>query len=308
MESSSYKKKKYHYTELCFFITVAALWAIALFTVSGTPIQWIAEYWPVVLVSFFSAAVINATATGGGIVLLPTVSFFYELNIAQAIKLALSIQALGITSGALTWPRHFILWRYFFFACASSSTGMLAGTFLWTPSIDLTLGVFGFTAIALGIILLLEARYEPPGTATQQPVTTISHPVRFCGLCVIGGLITAWVSTGIGEIVALWLFFQARSRTGSCVATGVAVFAFCSILGIVLHAGLGDIHWHYLLFTSLGAITGGRVGANSGALLAAIEKKRNENPDSHQGSLANNPLKACAAFAILLNGAAILWL
>lgn len=299
-------------SEAIYFIVVICLWLVALGSFFSSPVELFLNSWPIILIAFISAIVANATAVGGGFIFLPLFTFFYDLSAIQSLKLALSTQAFGMTSGAISWPRHLIIWRYFFFACFSSSLGMVVGTFFWIPSNELIHELFGYGSLVIGAVLLIEAAQTDAGRdKPARPLRGFSAIVFFL-LCVTGGLITSWISIGVGEVVAMWMLFRARFGIAQSVATGVAVLAFCSVLGFIFHSAIGGIAWHYLMFTSLGVIMGGRVGAKFGACLANTHQTIQVNKVSHQRgpglSLSDKPLKLFVGFVILADGLVVLYL
>lgn len=213
----------------------------------------------------------------------------------ESLKLALSTQAFGMTSGAVSWPGHHIVWRYLLVAVIASGIGMTLGTFIWSPSSEVVHIFFGATSIVLGIIIFIEIYFGKKVEEKKIDITK-GQIFYFIILCVAGGLINAWVSIGVGEIVALWLLFKWRFSIAQSIATGVAALAFCSILGFIYHSFLGGIIWHLLVFTAPGVILGGRVGALFGARLA--ENKL------HMDS--GEKLKVFVASVILIDGIVVL--
>lgn len=295
------KKPTLVYYYIRFLVIIFSIWLITLNLFFHEPIQLITNYWPITVIAFVSAIVANATAIGGGFIFLPLFSLSYALNATEALKLALSTQAFGMTSGALSWPRNLIQWHYFFLACLGSSIGMAVGTFYWFPSNEVIYSAFGNFSILLCFLLLFEALYKPLSNANTSnlPCTKI---ILFVLVCCLGGLITAWISIGVGEIVAVWLLLQAKLNISKSIATGVAVLAFCSILGFIFHSMSGGIPWEYLMFTAPGVILGGNVGAKLGMKLANADLTFS----THYFS-AEILLKIFVALIVLFDGIFILY-
>ena len=294
--------------ELFFITTVACLWLLVLLNFFSEPIQLFLDSWPIIIIAFLGAVVANATAVGGGFIFVPLFTFFYDLSAIQSLKLALSTQAFGMTTGALSWPRRLIVWPYFFLACGASSLGMMLGTFFWIPSNELIHQLFGYASIVIGAVLFIEATYSSLKEKQHHRLAMNQWAVCYFFVCIAGGLITAWVSIGIGEVVAMWMLFQARYSIASSVATGVAVLAFCSVLGFIFHNIIGGIVWHYLIFTSIGVIFGGRVGAKFGARLASTNKFDQPPLLPRRKTFSEKPLKLFVAAVILLDGIVVIWL
>ena len=112
--------------------------------------------WPIFFIALLSATVANATAVGGGFIFLPLFSIGYGLGAVEALKLALSTQAFGMTSGAGSWPRNYIHWDILAIACVGCAIGMGIGTFYLQPSPEVIHIYFGWTSIGMGVALMVE--------------------------------------------------------------------------------------------------------------------------------------------------------
>jgi uncharacterized membrane protein YfcA len=75
-------------------------------------------------------------------------------------------------------------------------------------------------------------------------------------LAVPGGAITALLSVGIGELVALYLFMR---HYPVLLSTGVAcvVFSASVVSGMIWHVGNGTVQWEVVLLAGPGAALGG---------------------------------------------------
>ena len=238
--------------------------SIALALYSDAPLALAAEHGFLTPISIVAAAIANATAIGGGFLFLPFFLLVYQLSAAESLKLALATQAFGMTSGALGWSRTRIVGRALAIAAVASGIGMAIGTFLWRVDALTIKSVFGWVSIGVGVALWLELRF---GSGQRETTMSTDAPraIAFALACLAGGVLNAWVSIGIGEVVALYLLFVYRIRMDHAIATGVAALAFDSLLGFAFHAGLGGIRWELLAFTAPGVVVGGRLGAKLGA-------------------------------------------
>jgi uncharacterized membrane protein YfcA len=74
---------------------------------------------------------------------------------------------------------------------------------------------------------------------------------------IIGGGITAWLSIGVGELVAVYLIIRGFNVTFS-IACAVILSAFTVWGGIVFHLLITNaVYWPVVLFAGIGAIIGG---------------------------------------------------
>lgn len=277
---------------------------MALFIFTDNPTILLAKNWPIVLIAFVSATVANATAVGGGFIFLPLFSFAYSLSPVASLKLALSTQAFGMSSGALGWSKSLIDFRYFKYGAITGILGMLIGTFIIKPDPNLIHGIFGYASILVGIGIFIEILYLSKSKKNKTQELTNSSVIEYSAFAFIGGLITAWTSIGIGEVVALWMLFRAKENMVKCVATGVAVLAICSISGLVFHTIEGGIAWDYLWFTAPGVILGGRAGAVFGKKL--VGQKSSESNKQEEGHHKEVRLKIFVAVIILIDGLVVI--
>ncbi|WCN11180.1 sulfite exporter TauE/SafE family protein [Marinomonas mediterranea] len=286
-----------------FVLIVASLWLAVLFGVMDNPTWLLQENWPIIFIAFASAAVANATAVGGGFIFLPLFSFAYSLSAAEALKLALATQAFGMSSGALGWSKKVIDFHFLKLGAGAGVLGMFIGTFLFTPPGHLIHNIFGYASIVVSLALFIEMIYirKTDKTVFDEPNHSL---VEFCIWALLGGLITAWTSIGIGEVVALWLLFRAKQSIVKSVATGVAVLAICSISGLLFHIYEGGIVWEYLIFTAPGVLLGGRAGALLGKRMAGVKKQ--QEPHIHNDNKGFG-LKLFVALVIFADGIVVIF-
>lgn len=73
------------------------------------------------------------------------------------------------------------------------------------------------------------------------------------------GIITAWLSVGVGELVAVYLILRGFNVT-SAIASAVILSAFTVWSAVIYHLMVSQaIYWNVLLFAGAGAIVGGIV-------------------------------------------------
>ena len=257
------------------------------------------KYWIVFLLAVFAATIANATAVGGGFVFMPLFSFGYGFGPVESLKLALATQAFGMSSGAMSWSVKRIRGGILLFSLIFALAGMAIGSYWIRPDIEHIHVMFGVVSILLAILIQIELRLSSSqswGDAISSP--SASGWLLFGGLCFVGGLITSWVSIGIGEVVAIWMLLRCRYPLVICVATGVAALAICSIVGFIIHMDLGGIRWEILAFTAPGVMLGGRYGGKLGLLLA----RQNSRKTGEQ----SNGLRYLIVGVIAIDGIAVL--
>ncbi|MDM7860278.1 sulfite exporter TauE/SafE family protein [Alteromonas sp. ASW11-36] len=215
----------------------------------------------------------NATGAGGGVVFVP---FFNHLGFSAITIVATSfaIQCCGMTAGAVTWfrfyrqhHRHDGDWGQMGRVLAFSVPSSILG--IWTVQIVeyqqwFSLHGDGVEALHLwfGIfsILLAIAIYGSIPLLKRTEFNQLLERTDLLALGLIGycgGAITAWLSVGVGELVAVYLIMRGFNVTFA-IACAVILSAFSVWGAIGYHGFITDaIYWPVVLFAGAGAVIGG---------------------------------------------------
>ncbi len=282
-------------------IAVGMLFIPLLTAADGGYLEVYQANWPLVPAAFLAAFFANATAVGGGFLFVPLFLLLYDMPALSALVLSLATQAWGMTSGATGWSGKHIHRSGVAWAAAAGGIGMAIGTFAVTPTPTEVKGVFGWVSLIIGLALVVEMRWRPP----ERDAPTPGFGAGYAVACLLGGVVTAWVSIGIGEVVVLWLLVRQRVDIATAIGTGVAALAACSVVGFAFHAAAGAIPWDYLAFTAIGVTLGGRAGAVWGKWLEA-RKADAPPPRFARGWPAYSPLKAVFVIVAVLDGVGML--
>lgn len=218
----------------------------------------------------------NATGAGGGVVFVP---FFNYLSFSpqSVVATSFAIQCCGMTAGALTWAtyykrqhKHDDYWKALpsalmltipssicgiGFAQYSSQSKLLL-EHLWGGANNLHFA-FGSFSVLLSMAIfasipLMKRTHFKNDLQTKDLVL-----LPFIGF--LGGIITAWLSVGVGELVAVYLIIRGFNVTMS-IAIAVILSAFTVWSALPYHAFIGEsVIWHVVLFAGAGAIIGGMI-------------------------------------------------
>jgi uncharacterized membrane protein YfcA len=248
-------------------VIVILIWAI-VFLLSTGKLQLVSDYWYFFFLGIFGAVVANSTGAGGGIVFIP---FFTALGLAdnETLGTSILIQCFGMTAGAISWltisiiakanSHHLnqLIMQLLMICGGSSVVGVLTGQYLIVPSdASLMIDVFRVFSIVFGIILLFITLNSHKHRHTQFDLLRVDITLLII-TSFVGGLITAWISVGIGEIVALVLILR-RYPTMVAISMGVAVTAISVLSAAYYHVSVIDsVNWSIILFAVPGAIFGG---------------------------------------------------
>ena len=194
--------------------------------------------WAFFLLGIIAALIANMTGTGGGIIFFPV---FVMMGISPAAAAATSvvIQSVGMSSGSLSWSIFFkryriqfqLLWRLALFCALFSILGVYVYIqFLKVYALDVHL-VFRILSIFIATVLLINYfRYR------GDYFTFVVSKNEYINLAIIsffGGMITAVVSVGVGELLAAYLILR-RYQPDFAIAIAVIVSAL-SVISLVPH-------------------------------------------------------------------------
>ncbi|MBY5921825.1 sulfite exporter TauE/SafE family protein [Ferrimonas balearica] len=242
----------------------------------------VTDYGHFSLLGLLGAIVANSTGAGGGVVFIPA---FAKLGLTpeQAVASSFGIQCFGMTAGALAWHRFSRrdggsaergIWRplkpVLGFTLLGTLPGILLGRALPPPAELHTL--FSHFSMTLGaVILLLSFR-----TVTSEPRQHLGRGWygALVLLGIVGGVITAWLSVGVGELLVILLILLG-CHSALAVAAGVMVSAatvwFATGLNLIQGA---PIIWQIVLFAGPAAVVGGVLARRLATLMSPVQLKR----------------------------------
>lgn len=252
------------------FFLLSAVILVAMgcgvFDSGASPFARIATYGGYFFVGILGATIANSTGAGGGIVFLPFfTSMGFSLN--QSLGTSFTIQCFGMTAGAMAWllykkkeaPQDAVtadFRRAFLVSAAGSVVGLRAAQ-EWLPSPQIDIKVFfSVFSIAVGLLILQRTLSSCP---KMEKRSWAMNGVELWGLGVvglIGGAITAWLSVGVGELVAVYLI-GLRFRVNHAVAVAVCVSSVTVLAGVPHYFGTGSIMTGVVAFAAPGALIGG---------------------------------------------------
>jgi len=242
--------------------------------VQQNAVSLITDYGLFTVLGIVGAVFANATGAGGGVVFVPFFNYL-AFDATSIVATSFAIQCCGMTAGAITW------WRYkqqnhpsdpewypvvpsLRLTLPFSALGLLVAQFgpqyfsllAWLQGgvAELHIG-FGIFSIFLAIAIF--ASIPLMGNKTYRysfiRLDTLCLPV----IGFVGGIITAWLSVGVGELVAVYLIIRGFNIT-MAIASAVILSALSVWCAIVYHITVTEaVIWPVVLFAGAGAIMGG---------------------------------------------------
>jgi len=247
-----------------FIIPFILCWLVLLIA-SPLLLSQVSEYGLFSLLGMLGAVFANSTGAGGGVVFIPA---FNELAFSeqQAIATSFAIQCFGMTAGAVTWWSHYRaektelrLWQGFKRIIAVTTVSAIVGLwFVYGKGISAPSSLhqnFSWFSLILGLFIVLTVFFVKPSRERSQ--IFIFDYLVIISLGIFGGAVTAWLSVGIGELIAIYLILR-RFDVTMAVAAAVIVSAFTVWAGIWQHTVVSfQVYWQVAIFAGPGAVLGG---------------------------------------------------
>ena len=247
-----------------FIIPFIVIWFVMLL-LSPITLEGINEFGLFSFIGVLGAIFANSTGAGGGVVFIP---LFNQLNFTeqQSVATSFAIQCFGMTAGAFTWWFHYKrektqlrLWQGFkriiSITTVSSIVGiwLVYGYHLTSPS-SLHQS-FSWFSLALGLFIIVTVFFLKPHRERSQLYLFDWFALITIGI--FGGALTAWLSVGVGELLAIYLILR-RFDISMAVAAAVIVSAFTVWAAIWQHTLIQfEVYWQVVLFAGPGAVLGG---------------------------------------------------
>lgn len=247
-----------------FIFSLFALWLLIVF-LAPMPLIDLIKYGQFLFLGTLGAIFANSTGAGGGVVFIPAFNQF-GFTEAESIATSFAIQCFGMTAGAVTWYRYYLLqqrntlnWQHFntlILLCSVFSVcglWLVYGVHLSAPT-SLHLSFSGFSTF-LGASIFASVYFLKPGKVHSQ-LCHIDWGV-LASISLLGGIITAWLSVGVGELVAIYLIIRRFDLVFS-IATAVVISAITVWAGIWQHLLIDfQVYWQVVIFAGPGAVIGG---------------------------------------------------
>jgi len=235
------------------------------------------------------AVVANSTGAGGGVVFVPAFSLL-GLTEESIIATSFAIQCFGMTAGTIAWRKHVVnqvacpnshpvwqeYWNYVFIFGLPSLLGVVLGQYVFESfSVDEVRLLFKLFSIAFGLSILATTWFliKNPSSDTQPILTSVCVKSVYAVIGLVGGIVTAFLSIGVGELVAVTLILM-RVPVKMAVGVAVSVSAMSVWVGVQKYIWIAPtVSVQILIFAAPAAVIGGTLAKKLANAFSPIKLK-----------------------------------
>jgi uncharacterized membrane protein YfcA len=250
------------------------------------------EWLSLALLGFGTATFGVMVGTGGGIILVPMLLLFFDLEPETAAGTSLTLVAMNSFAGSYTYTRlGFVDKRSaLLFAAVAIPGSVLAPFVVANIGGDLFRLLFGILLVALAAQILIRSylptRVKKPKRMhsfrsfikERQINTKRGQRYRYhfnepaaTSINFAIGFVSAFFGTGGGFLRTPLLVTVFNFPVRVAVATSVFALSFYATAGSVAHASLGHVDWFpTVIFAGIGILIGGQVGARIAVKLKGV--------------------------------------
>ena len=256
------------------FILLITLLGLLLW--QNSPALIIREYGAFVLLGLAGAIFANSTGAGGGVIFVP---IFNQLQLSsdQIVATSFAIQCFGMVAGSIAWRDQYLkaiqaqdtstsIWSVLPqllmvtvpFSIIGIWTVQYTPLITWVSEAENTLHwIFGLFSIVLALAILGSLKHLK--AEEQVQLVSSKDKLNLAIVAFLGGMVTAWLSVGVGELVAVYLILRRFSVTMS-IAVAVMLSAMSVWGGIFYYIFVNPmVLIPIACFAGVGAIIGGSV-------------------------------------------------
>jgi len=222
-----------------------------------------------IVFGFFIGIIASMTGVGGGIFIVPILTFLYGFLPANAIGTSLTTIIFTAIASAINYAKQKrIYYRTGIVLVITTAPGAYLGAWLTTVIKPRELGlIFGFFLIfvALRMIISLFRKKTQDKTSTVKSDTELLKSGKTiiigAGLSFFGGLASGLLGIGGGTLIVPIMMVAMQMPIHFATATSMFTMIFTSISGVSQHYQANHIDFTFAVLFAAGTIFGAQVGA-----------------------------------------------
>jgi uncharacterized membrane protein YfcA len=197
------------------------------------------ENWFVSAIMVLGAFVAGASSEGGGAIAFPTLTLLYDVDPHVARNFSLAIQSIGMTAAT------FVIFKLkipvekkaLLFASLGGAVGIILGSFLVAPFVPSkpTKLLFVSLWLSFAIALYLINKNKTREIYKSIPHFAVKDKYKLVLYGVLGGIVSSIFGNGLDIFTFCLLTLHYKINEKVATSTSVALMAFNSMVGFLLH-------------------------------------------------------------------------
>jgi uncharacterized membrane protein YfcA len=229
------------------------------------------DLWLLIIFGFFIGTIASLTGVGGGIFIVPILTFFYDFKVNGATATSLTTIIFTATAAAINYSRQKrIFYKTGSILIITTAPGAYLGAWLATIMEEHLLGlVFGFFLILVAIHIMistLRAKTRNKNLSTKTDSELIKSRkiiIIGAGLGFFGGVASGLLGIGGGTLIVPIMAVIMGMPIHYATATSMFTMIFTSISGVTKYYQSNLINFPVALILASGTIIGAQVGAHT---------------------------------------------
>jgi len=237
------------------------------------------DFFILVVAGSLIGTVASMIGVGGGIFMVPLLSFFYVGTTQEAVGTSLATVVVTSVFSSINYGRRKLI---DFKLGPMLMPTVIAGAWLgaWLTQFISSHGL----ALAFGVLLLYPATImllgrEPKeiakllgGEAGEQPARY--PPLKTVSIGVVAGVASGFFGVGSGILMVPAMSILLKVEMLQAVATSLFVMGPSALLGSAQHAVLGNVHAEFMLPLALGIVLGAQAGPRLALTLPRVRLRQ----------------------------------
>ncbi|MBI2428920.1 MAG: sulfite exporter TauE/SafE family protein [Ignavibacteriales bacterium] len=199
---------------------------------------------------------------GGGFIVVPLLTIFYQFSPQYAVGTSMVIVALNAISGTVSYVRqHRIDYRTGILFASATLPGSFMGAYLLQliskPVFDISFGIF-----LIVIVLYLGFRRQLPSepvTMSTYQTPHFSKPLGFV-ISFFVGFVASMAGIGGGVVHVPAMIYLFHFVPFIAIPTSHFILAISATFAAASHAYIGEVAWTFIPYLGAGAIIGAQIG------------------------------------------------
>jgi uncharacterized membrane protein YfcA len=227
------------------------------------------DLWLLILFGFLIGIIASLTGVGGGIFIVPILTFFYDFKVNGATATSLTTIIFTALAATINYSRQKrIFYKTGLILIVTTAPGAYLGAWVATIMEERTLGlVFGFFLILVAIRMIIstlrtKTQSKSLSVKTDSELIKLKETIIIgAGLSFFGGIASGLLGIGGGTLIVPIMAVIMGMPIHFATATSMFTMIFTSISGVTKYYQSNLINFPVALILAAGTVIGAQVGA-----------------------------------------------